>query len=67
LTIFPALRQWSAKLTDSPAQFFAPEPAIRVRWDNYPDTPLQPETPAGRNPTDGVVLQYLQKTPRRAS
>ena len=60
-----ALRQWSAKLTDAPAQFFVPEPAIRVRWDNYPDTPLQPETPASRNPADGAVLQYLQKAPAR--
>jgi hypothetical protein len=57
-----ALRQWSAKLAESPAQFFAPESAIRVRWDNYPDTPLQPETPAGRNPADGAVLQYFQKS-----
>jgi photosystem II stability/assembly factor-like uncharacterized protein len=57
-----ALRQWSAKLTDSPAQFFAPEPAIRVHWDNYPDTPLQSETPAGRNPADGAALQYFQKS-----
>jgi len=57
-----ALRQWSAKIADSPAQFFAPEPAIRVRWDNYPDTPLQAETPAGRNPADGAALQYFQKS-----
>jgi photosystem II stability/assembly factor-like uncharacterized protein len=57
-----ALRQWSAKLAESPALFFAPESAIRVRWDNYPDTPLQTETPAVRNPADGAVLQYFQKS-----
>jgi len=60
-----ALRQWPAKLADSPARFFAAEPAVRVRWDNYPDTPLQTETPAGRNPADGAVLQYFQKAPSK--
>ena len=61
-----ALRQWSAKLADSPTQFFAPESTIRARWDNYPDTPLQTETPAGRNPADGAVLQYFQKAPSKS-
>jgi photosystem II stability/assembly factor-like uncharacterized protein len=56
-----ALRQWSSKPADSPALLFQPEPAIRVRWDNYPDTPLQTETPAARNPADGAVIQYFQK------
>ena len=60
-----ALRQWSSRVADSPAQLFAPETAVRVRWDNYPDTPLQPETPAGRNPADGAVLQYFQRTPAK--
>jgi photosystem II stability/assembly factor-like uncharacterized protein len=57
-----ALRQWSPKTADVSAQFFAPEPATRVRWDNYPDTPLQPETPAALNPPDGAILQYFQKS-----
>ena len=61
-----ALRQWSPQLANSPAQFFLPEPAIRVRWDNYPDTPLQTETPAGRNPADGAVLQYFEKFPSKS-
>jgi photosystem II stability/assembly factor-like uncharacterized protein len=61
-----ALRQWSAKLADSPVQFFLPEPAIRVRWDNYPDTPLQTETSAAHNPADGAVLQYFQKSPSKS-
>jgi photosystem II stability/assembly factor-like uncharacterized protein len=59
------LRQWSPKVADSPAQVFQPETAIRVRWDNYPDTPLQPETPAGRNPADGAPIQYFQKSPAK--
>ena len=61
-----ALRQWSAKLAESPAQFFQPEPALRAHWDNYPDTPLQTETPAARNPADGAVLQYFQKSPSKS-
>jgi photosystem II stability/assembly factor-like uncharacterized protein len=40
-----------------------PETAIRVRWDNYQDTPLPPETPAGQNPPDGAILNYFLKTP----
>lgn len=59
------IRQWSAKIADSPAHFFQPEPAVRVRWDNYPDTPLQGETPAALNPPDGAVLQYFQKSPSK--
>jgi photosystem II stability/assembly factor-like uncharacterized protein len=60
------LHQWSAKLADSPAQFFVPEAATRVRWDNYPDTPLQSETPAALNPPDGAILQYFQKSPSKS-
>ena len=60
------LRQWSPKTLDSPAQLFVPEAAIRVRWDNYPDTPLQSETPAAANPADGAVLQYFQKSPSKS-
>src|SRR5260370_430293 len=58
-----ALRQMSAKLVDLPVKFFEPEPAIRVRWDNYPHTPLQTKTPAEGNPSDGAALQYFQKAP----
>jgi len=60
-----AVRQWSAKVADSAAHFFQPEPAVRMRWDNYPDTPLQGETPAALNPADGAVLQYFQKSPAK--
>ena len=30
------------------SHLFTPETAIRVRWDNYEDTPFPVETPAGR-------------------
>ncbi|HET9086903.1 MAG TPA: glycoside hydrolase, partial [Acidobacteriaceae bacterium] len=37
---------------------FAPEPAIRVRWDTNTDTPIPPDEPAGQNPPDGAILDY---------
>jgi photosystem II stability/assembly factor-like uncharacterized protein len=60
-----ALRQWSASLADSPARWITPDPVLRVRWDNYPDTPLQSETPAAINPPDGAILQYFQQSPAK--
>src|SRR5260370_3552904 len=38
---------------------FAPRTAIRVRGDENQDTPLPPEVPAGKNPPDGAILNYL--------
>ena len=43
---------------------FAPANGMRVRWDNYQDTPYPIETPAGQNPPDGAIVDYfLNKTP----
>lgn len=36
-----------------------PENAVRTRWDDYQDTPLPPETPAGKNPPDGAIVDYF--------
>jgi hypothetical protein len=41
---------------------FAPETGMRVRWDNYQDTPYPRETPAGENPPDGAIIDYFLKT-----
>ncbi len=60
-----ALRQWSPSLAESPAFLFTPEISTRVRWDNYPDTPLQSETPAALNPPDGAILQFFEKSPAK--
>ncbi|HMF18015.1 MAG TPA: hypothetical protein VKE98_12455, partial [Gemmataceae bacterium] len=38
---------------------FAPQTAIRFRWNRNPDTPLPPEFPAGKNPPDGAILDYV--------
>ena len=49
------------EVVSSDAHLFAPETAIRVRWDNYQDTPYPSETPAGQNPPDGAILNYYLK------
>ena len=53
------LRELSEKVVDSEAHLFQPEVAMRVRWDTNTDTPLPPDVPAGKNPPDGAVIDYL--------
>jgi photosystem II stability/assembly factor-like uncharacterized protein len=52
------LRQWNAGIAKESAHLFAPETAIRFRWNRNPDTPLPPEFPAGKNPPDGAIIDY---------
>lgn len=52
-----------AKVESSSVYLFAPANAIRVRWDNYQDTPFPAETPAGQNPPDGAILDYYLRGP----
>ena len=42
----------------SPAHLYKPQTAYRLRRDNWTDTPLPPEFPAGQNPPDGAILDY---------
>ena len=51
------LRQWSSS-TAAP-HLYAPSPAFRLRANQNKDTPPTPETPLGRNPPAGAVLDYL--------
>jgi len=39
-------------------RLFHPAPAYRLRANQNGDTPLPPETPLGRNPPDGAVIDY---------
>ncbi len=55
------LREMNPQIASSDAHLFAPATAIRVRWDNYEDTPFPVETPAGQNPPDGAILYYFLK------
>jgi photosystem II stability/assembly factor-like uncharacterized protein len=52
------LRQISDQVTRSSVYLFAPQQAIRFRWNRNPDTPLPPEVPAGKNPPDGAIIDY---------
>jgi photosystem II stability/assembly factor-like uncharacterized protein len=55
---FTALRQLNDQIAKSAAFLFQPQDALRWRWDRNPDTPLPPETPAGKNPPDGAIIDY---------
>jgi photosystem II stability/assembly factor-like uncharacterized protein len=53
------LRQRSAQVARASTYLFAPQAAVRFRWNRNTDTPLPPEVPAGQNPPDGAILDYL--------
>jgi photosystem II stability/assembly factor-like uncharacterized protein len=53
------LREFSDSVVNAPAHLFQPQTAVRVRWDTNTDTPLPPDVPAGKNPPDGAVIDYL--------
>jgi photosystem II stability/assembly factor-like uncharacterized protein len=38
---------------------FKPQKALRVRASLNPDTPVPPDEPAGENPPDGAMIDYL--------
>jgi photosystem II stability/assembly factor-like uncharacterized protein len=57
------LREINPQITAADAHLFVPATAMRVRWENYQDTPYPTETPAGQNPPDGAILDYYLKTP----
>ena len=52
------LRQLNDEVAKESVHLFAPQTAIRFRWNRNPDTPLPPEFPAGKNPPDGAILDY---------
>jgi photosystem II stability/assembly factor-like uncharacterized protein len=53
------LRQLGSDVTTAKAHLFAPEKAIRWRWNRNTDTPLPPEEPVGQNPPDGAIIDYV--------
>src|SRR5260370_14332565 len=52
------LRQLNADIAKESAHLFAPQEAIRFRWNRNPDTPLPPELPPGKNPPDAAIMDY---------
>ena len=56
------LRQWTPQVAETDASLFAPQLTYRVRRNNNPDTPLPPEEPAGKNPPDGAMIDFVLKS-----
>ena len=52
------LRQVSTAIARAPAHLYTPATAVRVRANENRDTPLPPETPLGKNPPAGAVIDY---------
>ena len=51
------LRQFDRSKIDN--LLFKPQTALRVRFSLNPDTPLPPDEPAGENPPDGAMIDYV--------
>ncbi len=56
------LRQIGKRVAESDVTLFKPRPAVRVRWNTNTDTPLPPEEPAGTNPPDGAIIDYVLRS-----
>jgi photosystem II stability/assembly factor-like uncharacterized protein len=52
------LREITAEVAQSSVHLFKPETAVRIRRNINEDTPLPPETPAGKNPPTGAIIDY---------
>jgi photosystem II stability/assembly factor-like uncharacterized protein len=52
------LRQYEPNAASDITRLLKPAPPIRIRRSVNTDTPLPPETPLGRNPPDGAVIDY---------
>jgi hypothetical protein len=58
------LRELTSDAVSAGVYLFRPATAIRVRKNAARDTPLPPETPAGKNPPAGAIIDYsLQPVP----
>ncbi len=53
------LRQMTAQTAAEDVFLFRPQLAYRVRRSKNTDTPIPPEEPAGKNPPDGAVVDYV--------
>jgi photosystem II stability/assembly factor-like uncharacterized protein len=52
------LRELNDQIAKSNVYLFAPQEALRWRWNRNTDTPLPPEVPAGTNPPAGAIIDY---------
>jgi photosystem II stability/assembly factor-like uncharacterized protein len=56
------LRELNSENVVAGVHLFRPATAIRVRKNEARDTPLPPETPAGKNPPAGAIIDYSLKS-----
>ncbi|MEP6742146.1 MAG: glycoside hydrolase, partial [bacterium] len=56
------LREMNAQVANASVHLFQPASAIRIRKNEGHDTPLPPETPAGKNPPTGAIIDYSLKS-----
>jgi photosystem II stability/assembly factor-like uncharacterized protein len=49
----------SSPLPPPSSRLFKPQTATRIRYSQWPDTPLPPDEPAGENPPDGAIIDYV--------
>ncbi|MDQ2937223.1 MAG: glycoside hydrolase, partial [Acidobacteriota bacterium] len=52
------LRELNSQIVRTDVHLFQPAPTIRIRKNESHDTPLPPETPAGKNPPAGAIIDY---------
>ena len=56
------LRELNSAAVSAGVHLFPPATAIRLRKNEGRDTPLEPETPAGKNPPAGAIIDYSLQT-----
>jgi len=56
------LGQINQETANADVFLFAPQLATRIRRSVHTDTPFPPEEPAGQNPPDGAIINYVLKT-----
>jgi len=50
----------------STSALLKPARAYRVRWNKNTDTPIPPDEPAGQNPPDGAIIDYVLAAPAKS-
>ena len=56
------LRELTAEIANEAVHLYKPAVAIRIRKNEGRDTPLPRETPAGKNPPAGAIIDYNLKS-----
>ena len=57
------LRQVGSRVAAAAVHLYRPQDAWRVRWNMNTDTPLPADEPAGENPPDGAIINYVLNGP----